>query len=94
MDVPSLIPRPPRPAFVACSTQLLSLTASNKSWVWRPGNEARTCPGGASFLQQEIWDGNPGYDPKMETLGMHGPKMETLGMHGPKMETLGMNLGW
>ena len=27
----SLVPRPPRPAFVAC----------NKSWACRPGNEAR-----------------------------------------------------
>jgi len=31
----SLIPRPPRPAFVA--------TASDKSWAWRPGNEANCC---------------------------------------------------
>ena len=31
----SLIPRPPRPAFVTCST------ASDKSWAWKPGNEAK-----------------------------------------------------
>ena len=30
-DRSSLVPRPPRPAFDAC----------NKSWAWRPGNEAR-----------------------------------------------------
>ena len=31
----SLVSRPSHPAFVACST------ASDKSWVWEPGNEAR-----------------------------------------------------
>jgi len=29
---PSLVPRPPRP------------TASDKSWAWRPGNEATESP--------------------------------------------------
>jgi len=42
----SLVPRPPRPAFVACSFVLQATkagrgTASNKSWAWRPGNEAK-----------------------------------------------------
>ena len=40
------VPRPSRPAFVTCSMKSSFRTASHKSWVWRPGNEAIKLPGG------------------------------------------------